>query len=93
VDGAYFTDQVAWSFCRSAAEPIEMLFGFWTRVGTRKDVLDRGPGLPCERAILRRKGAARCKVWGLSAVICAITAEPIEMPFRVWTRVGQGSMS
>ena len=42
------TDGVAWSVGRSAtivspvetAEPIEMPFGMWTRVGTRKHVLD-----------------------------------------------------
>jgi len=30
---------------------------------------------------------AYCKVQGLSAVNCAKTAEPIEMPFGVWNRV------
>ena len=32
---------------------------------------------------------AHCKVWGLSAVSCAITAEPIDLPFTLWTQVGR----
>ena len=32
--------------------------------------------------------ANRCKVWGHSAVICAKTAEPIELPFGLWARMG-----
>jgi len=42
-----------------------------------------------QRAILRGKEAAHCKVEGLCSVSCAKTAEPIEMPFEVWTLVGQ----
>jgi len=34
------------------------------------------------------KGRPFCKVQGLSAVSCAKTAEPIEMPFGTWARVG-----
>jgi len=46
------TDGVAWSVCLSVchdrepskmAEPTEMRFGMWTRVGPRKHVLDMGP--------------------------------------------------
>ena len=40
-------------------------------------------------AILRGKGASRCKVEGHSTVICAKTAEPIEMAFRLWVRIGR----
>jgi len=70
------------------AEPIEMLFGLRTLVGPGNHVLD-GVQIPQrKRAILRGKGASRCKVWGPSAVICAKTAEPIEMPFRLWARMG-----
>ena len=43
---------------------------------------------PWEGAILRGKGAFYCKVYGHSAVICAKTAEPIEMPFGLWVRMG-----
>jgi len=51
------TDRVAWSVCLSVtlvspakmAEPIEMPFGLWTRVGSRNRVLDGGPDLPMRR--------------------------------------------
>jgi len=39
-------------------EPINMQFGLWTWVGPRNYVLDGGPDLPSEGAILRREGAA-----------------------------------
>ena len=32
--------------------------------------------------------ASHCKVQGHSAVICAKTAEPIEMPFGLWAQMG-----
>jgi len=43
------------------AKPIEMPFELWTRVTWAQGtiVLDWGP---CEGAILKRKGAAHCKV-------------------------------
>jgi len=43
---------------------------------------------PCNEAILRKKGAARCTVYGHSAVRCAKTAEPIKMPYGIWTWLG-----
>ena len=36
-----------------------------------------------EGAILWQKQANHCKVLGHSGVICANTAEPIEVPFRL----------
>ena len=42
-----------------------------------------------EGAILRGKGVSHCKVYGDSAVICAKMAEPIEMPFGFWARMGR----
>jgi len=47
-----------------------------------------GARSPWEGAILRGKGAPHCKVWGHSAVPCAKTAEPIEMPFGLWAGMG-----
>jgi len=44
--------------------------------------------IPHGRGNFKGKGASRCKVQRHSAVICAKTAEPIEMPFGSWTRVG-----
>ena len=35
------------------------------------------------------KGAYHCKIYGYSAVIYAKTAEPIEMPFGLWARMGR----
>ena len=40
------------------------------------------------RAILSGKQADHCKVKGHSADICANTAEPIEVPFVLWARMG-----
>jgi len=35
-----------------------------------------------------RKRVARCKVYGCCAVSCAKTAQPMKMPFGIWTLVG-----
>jgi len=43
------------------AEPIEMPFEVWTRVGPRNHVLDGGPDPPCEGAILKGKGQSNVK--------------------------------
>ena len=56
------TDRLAWCvclpICRSVcdnlepwktAEPIEMAFGMWTRVGPRNHVSDGGPDLPVRK--------------------------------------------
>ena len=40
------------------------------------------------RGNFEEKWAAYCKVQGRSAVNPAETAEPIEMPFWLWTQVG-----
>jgi len=90
------TDRVAWPVGLSVtlvspakmAEQVEMPFGLWTRVGPGHHVLDGGPDPPWEGAILRGKGASHCKVQGRSVVSCAKTAEPIEMPFVLWARMG-----
>ena len=71
------------------AEAIEMPFGLRTRVGSRNHVLDQGPLFPWDVAILMGKGASHCKVQRHSAVICAKTAEPIDVPFGLWTRIGR----
>ena len=39
-------------------------------------------------AFLREKGAAHCKVQGPSAVSCAETAQPIDLPFGLWAHSG-----
>jgi len=40
--------------CAETAEPIEMPFGWWARVGPRNHVLDGGTDPPWEGAILRK---------------------------------------
>jgi len=88
------TDRVAWSVCRSVtfvspaktAEVIEMPFGLWTRLGLRNHVFD-GVQIPLRRVNFEGQGSAHCKVYGLSAVSCAKTAEPIEVPFEMCTPV------
>jgi len=47
---------------------------------------------PWEGAIMGERGA-RCEVYGLSAVSCAKTAEPIDLPFGLWSRWAEGSTS
>jgi len=95
------TDRVAWSVGRSVglsvtllspaktAAPIEMPFGLRTRVGPGNHVLRRGPDPPWEGAILRGEKCAHCKVSGHYVVICANTAELIDMPFGLWARMGR----
>jgi len=62
-------------------EGIEMPFGLQTRVGPRNDVLD-GVQIPVRRGNFEGgEGAAHCKIYGLSAVSCAKSAERIQMSF------------
>jgi len=96
------TARVAWSVvptvCRSVTlvspaktdEPTEMPSGMRTRVGPGNHLLSRGSRSHHGKGQFRRaKGACHCEVYGHSAVICAKTAEPIDMPFGLWTRVGR----
>jgi len=79
--GSLVTDRVAWSVGLSltlmspakAAEPIEIPFKFWARMGPRNYVLDWVQIPPWEGAILGER-VAHCKVQGLSVVSCAETA-------------------
>jgi len=50
-------------------------------------MLDGGPHPAWEEAIMTGE-ATQCEVQGHSAVICAKTAEPIEMLFGLWTCPG-----
>jgi len=47
-----------------------------------------GPDSPWEGVILVDRGA-HCKVYGLPVVSCAKAAEPIDLPFWLWTQVGR----
>ena len=64
--------------CSKMAEPIEMPFLLWTRVGQRKHALHDGAHY--------RHLANTIELF----IFCgrAKTAELIEMPFGLWTRVG-----
>jgi len=68
------------------AEPIEMPFGL--RTGEHKESCIRWVYTPWEGAFWG-KVAAHFKVWGRLTVNPARTAEPIEMPFGLWTRMGR----
>ena len=57
-------------------------------MGRKHHVLHGRSRYPWEGGILVDRGA-HCKVLVLSVVSCANTAEPIHLPFRLWTRVGR----
>ena len=65
-----------------------MPFGLWAQNGPRNHYLD-GIQIPHEMGKFLGEGIAHCKVQGLSAVSCAETAEPIDLPLGLWSRVGR----
>jgi len=65
-----------------------MSFGLSARTGPGNHDLDGVQIPPWEGTILRERGA-HCKIWGLSAVSCAKTAEPIDLMFGLRTQVGR----
>jgi len=56
-------------------------------MGPGNRILDGGPDPPCKGGNFEGEGWPIVK-YGPSAVSCAKTAELIEIPFEVWTRVG-----
>jgi len=73
--------------CGKTAELIDMPFEMWTLVDTRNHVLDGVQIVLCEEVICSGNGMpghARQH----SAVRCAKMAQPIEIPFGLWTRMG-----
>jgi len=56
-------------------------------MGPRNHVLDGGPDPRVGRAIFFGERGTHRKVWGASALSCAKTATPIEMPFGMLTRM------
>jgi len=68
--------------------PIEIPFVLWSQVGPGNHVLDGSQAPRMGRGDLEGKGESHCKVWRHSVVSCAKTSEPIEMPFRLWARMG-----
>jgi len=73
------------------AAPIEMPFGLRTRVGPRNHVLDGGPDIPWEGAILRGKAWKGRPIvkYRDTADIYAKMAKLIKMPFGLWARMGR----
>jgi len=64
-----------------------MPFGLWTQNGPRNHDLD-GFRIPRWEGANFRERVAHCKVYGLSAVSCAETTKPIDLPLVLWTWVG-----
>ena len=91
------TDRVAWSVGLSVtlvspaktAQPIDMPLWLRTRMCPRNHILDGIQIFPYEGAIFREKDMPD-HAQRHSSVSCARTAEPIEMPFGLWTTVGPG---
>jgi len=93
--------RVAWSIALSVChtsdqwvlkktcEAIKLPFALGTRVGPMNHVLHDVYRPTSEGAILSGKQADHCKVYGHTAVVCANTAEPIDLAFWLWTRVGR----
>jgi len=95
------TDQAAWSVglsvglsvchtsepCKNGRSDPDVV---WVedRVGPRNHILHAGPDPPWKGGNFEGKGPNHCKVWGHSAVSCAKTAKPIEVPFGLRARMG-----
>ena len=69
-------------------EMIEMPFELNTLVGPRNRALDGGPDAPMRRGNFEGEKGRPIVNYRDTAVICAKTAEPIEMPFGFWARIG-----
>jgi len=92
------TDRVAWSVGLSVtpvspaktAEHVEMPFGLWTRVGRKKQEFNRIRHVApvCTISIVFARLRLRQCRRRHSAASCAKTAEPIDLRFGLWTRVG-----
>ena len=68
------------------AEPLEMPFGLRSRVGPRNHVLDGGQHLPIVRGNFEGEKGRPIVKYRHSAVVCAKTAESIDLPFGLWTQ-------
>ena len=66
--------------CAKIAEPIVMEFGLWAQSASMNHEKDGGPHPPRVGAILGER-VLHCKVYAVSDVSCAETAEPIDLLF------------
>jgi len=73
--------------CAKTAEPIVMPFGLWARTGPRNHELD-GVQIPLQEGAICGKWLPIVK-YRHSAVSCAEAADPIDLQFELWTRVGR----
>jgi len=81
-------DILTWAVHNGRTDQDILWSGLRTRVGLRKHVLDGGPDHPCKGAILGKGNAGACpRHSAMSRELCKM-AEPIEMPFGLWTGVG-----
>jgi len=68
------------------AELMEMLFGLWAQRDPRNHMLDGGPDRPMGRGNFEERGEQATIVKYRDAVLsCAKMAEPIKVPFGLWT--------
>jgi len=75
---------------QKTAEPIDMPFGLRTRVGPGNHVLHWGPDSHMRKGNFGGKESPIVKYRDfLPYVSCAETAEPIDLPFVLWSRVGR----
>jgi len=71
--------------CAKTAEPIEMPFGLWTRVGPAKHQLDGAQISHAKGQLLRDTPG----MIDATAMSCAKMTEPIDLPFGLRTWVGR----
>ena len=75
--------------CAKTAEPIEMTFGLYIDSGGPKEAcIRRGPDPPCEKAVTEERTYHVRHARRHCTMSCAKMAEPIDLPFGLWTGVG-----
>ena len=84
------TDALTWSVCRSVCHDRKPCKNGWTDRDVVWDVHSGEPWEPCIRWGFRLQAPMRKGTFEEegAAVSCAKTAQPIEMLFGMWTRVG-----
>ena len=75
------------SYLCKTAESSEIPFGLWAQMGPRNHLLDAVQITPWKGAILEERHA-HCKVYRDFLPWAVKMAEPIDLPFGLWTQVG-----
>jgi len=95
--GSIVTERVAWSVDRSLCHTSEPCKNGWTNRdavwvkdsgGSREPCIRWGSRSPIGRSNFEWGRASHCGVSRHSAVICANTAEPMEILFGLWAQMG-----